>query len=777
MAIEFDQNNDAVKLDNYFDPNKAMVAIRKSLPWVVIIFCVATGIAYMYIRYTPSVFESSSLIKLDEKSEASILGIGSSLPSDPSSGMSGQLEILKSDVFLGKVADVLNYEISYYLKGSILEEERYDHSPFLVEVLSDKSTLASQSIRIRLIDEFKYELSKLNSDQEKVVGFYNQPIHYNGIKLQVFQNGAYSDDYKHLFFYFRINSKSKVIKLLKNNLKVNVENPSARTIRISMVDRNKHKARDFIAAVDTIYLKYSIAAKNQALEQKLLFLESQLKITEKKIDNYETYFENFVVQHRTLDLNSELGESLQRLNQLDTQRYFLKNNIIKLGVFLDHVRKEKDITFNPFTNEYLPDILKSSVTDYLSQYEKTKSISRSYSNKSTASSLIQEELKESRESLIWLIEEYLKVQKETLGELNKNRKIFEAELFRLPAMKNSYNKKRRFYNLEVEFYFSLIKTRAEMEITKAGTVTNYTVLSPPSLPFSPLKPNKDLIYIVALLVSLVLSLLFITAKYLINNQILSQKEMELLTSVPILGSIPFYRKEKLPLTKLVVNGNPKSAISEAMRSIRTSMQFISGAKENQIISITSTISGEGKTFVAVNLGAMLAMSHKKVVIVDLDMRKPKVHLAFSDDNSESGVSTILIGQTGLEENIHATEQENLYYIPAGLKPPNPAELILSPSFHEFVEDLKERFDIIILDTPPVGLVTDGILAMKKSDFSIYVFKANYSKRNFVKSLHNLRDVNKFTNMSVILNAVGKSTTYGNPYGYGYGYGYGYYEEK
>jgi capsular exopolysaccharide synthesis family protein len=247
----------------------------------------------------------------------------------------------------------------------------------------------------------------------------------------------------------------------------------------------------------------------------------------------------------------------------------------------------------------------------------------------------------------------------------------------------------------------------------------------------------------------------------------------------VLGSVPEYRRAKLKYTKLVVGQNPKSSINEALRSIRTNLDFmlptgkgIYNQNGSVVISITSTISGEGKTFVASNLGGIIAMSDLKVVILDFDMRKPKLHIAFDAENTQ-GVSSILIGKKTIEDCIQPTEINNLFFISSGPTPPNPSELILREDFDMLVEDLKKKFDVIMIDTPPVGLVTDGILIMQKVDMPLYVVKANYSKRMFTKNINRLVESNNFTNLAVILNAVKKT---GTGYGYGYGYG-GYYEDE
>jgi capsular exopolysaccharide synthesis family protein len=209
-------------------------------------------------------------------------------------------------------------------------------------------------------------------------------------------------------------------------------------------------------------------------------------------------------------------------------------------------------------------------------------------------------------------------------------------------------------------------------------------------------------------------------------------------------------------------------LAEALRTIRTNISFINSHAKT--IAISSSISGEGKTFVALNLAGILALSDKKVVLLDLDLRKPKVHLGLRKQN-DTGISNAIIGNVSINEIIQQTEIENLDFISAGSIPPNPSELILSDSFNAILNELKNRYDIVVIDSPPVGIVTDGVQVLSESDIPIYVFRSNYSKRIFAKKINELYQLKQIKNINVILNNVSISK---NEFGYGYGY---YDEEK
>jgi capsular exopolysaccharide synthesis family protein len=243
-------------------------------------------------------------------------------------------------------------------------------------------------------------------------------------------------------------------------------------------------------------------------------------------------------------------------------------------------------------------------------------------------------------------------------------------------------------------------------------------------------------------------------------------ELERISDAPVLGVVPVSSYSEG--SGLHIIDHPKSMVSEAIRTLRTNLDFFKINSPNKIIAISSTVSGEGKSFIAMNLGGVISLSHKKVIMLDVDMRKPKSITPTVESDHSKGMSTILIKKHQWQECVSKTFMEGFDYIPSGPHPPNPSELLLNGAFTSILEELKQNYDCIILDTPPVGLVTDGIMAMKHADISIYVFRANYSKREFLMNLKRIITINKFKNVTTVLNAMPASHEK---------YGYGYYEDE
>ncbi len=326
------------------------------------------------------------------------------------------------------------------------------------------------------------------------------------------------------------------------------------------------------------------------------------------------------------------------------------------------------------------------------------------------------------------------------------------------------------YSINEGFYHKLIEKKAEYLISQAGYVSQNTILEKAIVPKSPISPIRNKIYPLFILIGLFAGAGFILIRYLLYDEIPSINVIQSYTDAPILGTIPAYKRD-IPVSQLLVNKKPNSIFSEAFRTIRSNLQFISHGAETKVITVSSTVSGEGKTFVAINLAGILAISGKKVILLDLDLRKPRIHLGFNTTN-EKGISTLLIGKHSLEECLKKSELHNFDYITAGPVPPNPAELASGKQMDDLVMELEELYDVVIIDTPPVGIVTDALSNLQRANYPIYVMKANVSKRHFIENVNNLIEKKNIDNLSIILNGVDVLNRRYGSYGYGYGYGYG-----
>ncbi len=740
------------------DFNKLRIVIRNNWYWILLIFLAVNAIAYLYIRYTKNLYESESILKLDIKKDASDMGIKSMVEDQNLNILSGEIEIIRSKLFLNRVLDDVNFETSFFSIGDLLNEELYRNTPAVVTYFSKNHSLYNTRIGFRETSPKGFELAV--EGKPKVSGFYNKLVSIDDLDLILARNETFKRG-DELGYFLIIRSRDVMLHDFSQALMAEPVNFNANTVRVSFRDYNPFKAQYVLNKIDTIYLEYSNEQKNLANKQKIDWVSRELSNIEKRMEDFENYFEDFTLKNRTNDLDQDLKKTIEAMARIDSQRYEYTKRVKEVDNLVGSLEGNNRI-YSAELRQYVPERIGQQL-DALQELEREqeklklsyKEITFAYRQKeqdiASLRSKIQHQLQELRDR--WVNE---------LKTLSQRKVTLENEFATLPDKSTEFSKNQRFYKLYEEFYLTLMQSKSEFEIAQAGSTPDFKILSPASFPGAPISPKNEMILGVGLVGSLVAIFFFVALTYLLNNKITNLYELERIDRAPVLGLVPM--SNYLNGHGLHILQHPKSMLSESIRTLRTNLDFFNSASDKKTIAISSTVSGEGKSFIAMNLGGVMALSDKRVILVDLDMRKAKNQLPFQLKDNAKGVSTILIRKNSWQESVIRTSVANFDYLPSGPHPPNPSELLLQGGFAALLENLKDHYDVIILDTPPVGLVTDGIMAMRHADVSLYVFRANYSKKEFLHNLQRIISINKFSNITTVLNAV---TSQGKAYGYGY----------
>ncbi len=745
------------------DFTKLIIVLRKSIPWLLLLLagCLTTG--YLVYRYTKPLYESYSEIKLDQENQSNILNLPGTESQSSFNLMSSEIELITSRLFFNKIIESVQLSPQYFTYGQFLVDEKFRNPPFTVDCQLKNANLYNKNIDVTILDKERYQLAySLDDKTVEEEHRFEIPVENEDLKLVVHLEPIWNPSMGHEF-YFRINSHDALINYLETNLRVEPVNLDANIFRISFRDHNQSKAQALVSAIDTLYYKYSLEEKNRANHNKIEYLESQLIETEKKLDEYEKYFEDVTITNKTVSLDEDIKRTVTQINRLDSQKFKLQERLDDLNDLSQQLKSGRKISLPGPATEF-PGHLVSLIDEMNLLINERERLGLSYRQNTYTYRARQKEIDLLQTDLLMQIEELRKEVKEDIRFLERQKQLLYRQLNLLPSKTTEYNKAKRFYSLYEEIYLSLMQSKNEFEIAIAGSTTKIKILTPATQPQKPIKPDALPIGGISLSVFFVLAFAFVGIRYLAHDKINLIGDIERHTQATILGVVP---KDKLPDkgARIVVHKQPKSALSESLRSIRTNIDFMLPESKAKVYSITSTIGSEGKTFISTNLAALMAMAGKKVVVVDLDLRKAKVHLAFDHKPSDCGMSTLLINKHQLEECLINSEIDNLDFIPAGPVPPNPSELLLREEFDQLLDKLRQRYDHIILDTPPIGIVTDGLLAMSKADLPIYVFRAGYSKMDFIQNVNRLLTTGRYPNLSVILNAVA-----GKKSGYGYSYG-------
>jgi capsular exopolysaccharide synthesis family protein len=744
------------------DFNKLGVVIRNSWIWLVAIFLLINGITQLYLRYTKNLYESSSELKLEVKNDASELGIKNVIEEPNVNILSGEIELIQSKLFLSQVLDNANLGISYHSVGRVTNEELFGKAPFVVILKNRQGLRFDEPVYFEEKDGKSFQLRA--SGNEQIRGTFGNPVQFGGFEMTLLRNDDFEPGDEQGYF-FTIHSREEQLQYLTRNLTAEPLNFNANTIRVSFKDHNASKAQYVLNKIDTLYLLYSNEQKNLANRQKINWLSNELAQIESKMEGFEDYFENFTLQNKTNNLDDDLKQMVTRINELDSQRFKLTQRISHLDRITGELENKKQFV-TVSQPQGIPEPLARTMEELGQLLLEQEKLGMSYNEKTFAYRRLQKEVESLRTKVANQLEELRSEAATRLADLNAVKQKLEKEFAHLPDKNTEFSKNLRFYKLNEQLYLTLMQSKSEFEVVQAGTVPDFRILSPASFPVEPISPKRLMISGAGLVASFTLMLLFVGIMYLANNKITSLSELERNLHLPVIGVIPVSRH--IRNHGLFVVDQPKSMVSEALRTIRTNLDFFNADIDRKVISISSTVSGEGKSFIAVNLGAMIAMSGRRVVLLDLDMRKKKTNVPAVITDSTKGISTVLIKRNTWQESVVKTAIAEFDFIPSGPHPPNPAELLLNNTFRDLVSDLKEHYDYVIIDTPPVGLVTDGIMAMKHSDLCVYIFRANYSKKEFMVNLQRIININKFTNIGMVLNALPSTGAHK--------YGYGYYEE-
>lgn len=755
------------EVQNVLDPYKLYVVFKKSFLAMALIFIMTFIGVLLFIRYVKPVYESSSTIKLENSNRTNSLGLTSLKDEEDVTSLEGELEIIRSPVVRDKVIADLNLGISYFVYGSILFEEKFKSSPYEISFVEDYTKLAYDiPLDVEIIDENTFQIEFEKHSQAGVFGELCKTPFGNFILKKT----SYFKDFdKSQNTFFTFNSADALKAYFQNNLFADISNQQARTISISFKDHNINKAFSVVKSIDSIYFEQTLQLKLKTFDQSIEFLTNSIKKAEENLIDAEDKFETFMRKNKTMDVMADYTKYSELADGNVQTKKELTFNLSLLKNIEGLIEKDKDLT------EYIP--LLSSLDDEqltelitgLNQLNQDRDNMLLSQNESThAYQMKKKAAFNAKANALELITQNEKIIQKQIHDLNLELFEIESSIMSFPSKETEMTRLKRHYNLYDKFYGLLMDKLVEQGLTKAGVTVDFIILSQPAIERAPIYPKKGLIILSGVGVAILLCLLLVVARFLMYETITTLAELERSIPIPIIGTVPEYIAEKMLFSQLIVDKKSKSAITESLRSIRTNLDFITSNKKSKVISVTSTVGGEGKTFVAVNLAAVIAMTNQRVVVLDLDMRKPKIHLAFGAEN-HIGLSTILIEKNTVDEVIQLSRVPDLDFITAGPTPPNPSELILLPTLDKLIEDLKSRYDVIIIDTPPVGIVTDGMLLMSKADVPLYIVRINYSKFFVAQEIKRALNRGGYNKLRVIANAV--------PINRGFKYNYGYYDNE
>ncbi len=782
------------KLNEEFDPKLFRFILLRKLPIIILIFIISFLGAYLMLRYTQPIYEAKTIIQIESESKAQkFLELGR-ITYDQ---FSQKLELLRSRTFIERVLAKLPLDVRYYNEGKFLNYELYTSSPFYVNYVIYNPAVYNTPFKLSYVNDSLLRLSYTYRSSEDEVRREADVVPGKWMKFEELDlvihlkpNGSHLGNIfpRQKSFLFEIMQTDKLYDLYHSSINLTVLNEVAQTIQISVRDKNPARASDIANEMATEFQAFDIEKRSQSASNILEYIEFQLQNVFEDMMMYEDSISEYKRTHNVGDI-----DEIRRQNTLSQLNSF-ENELIKAQMESNILQSILDELSSKDTPDALLLITILSGSQYSTQLQ--SDIDK-----------LGELVRKKEQMLLQLppgsnffqsINQQIELQKNLM--LTKAQNIKNSTDVRIRELTRRYNSQfnqafsgeskphfdlkrfERSYSVTENFYNQLIEKRTEFSILIAGYVPENIILEKSYRTGDKVYPSKKKVFMIVVVLASFLSFVIVALSYFRFDAIVSVSEVGKYSSVPLLGVLPKYASD-IPLHKFIVEKYPKSFLAESLRAVRSNFQFINNSPGSKVIAITSTISGEGKTFLSVNLAGVLAISGKKVIIIDSDMRNPTVHKYFNLKN-KVGLSSILSEQCDYEEAIQDIHKFDIKFITAGPIPPNPAELLNDEKFNILIERLKEKFDFVIVDNPPIGLVSDALKSMQFADYPIYVLKANFSKRNFLPLTDKMLNVYGIKNLSLILNAYDKSISNVDMekdlvYAYGYarkGYKNHYYEQ-
>lgn len=790
--MESNLNNNQNQQNETIDIKKFIFKILANWYWFVFSIFITISIAFVINRYTDPVFSQKALVLVADKDNSvsggveGILEQQGILRAGRKKVVENEIAVLSSYRIINKTINQLpDFAISYFGMGRIRTVEFYKSAPFETIIDTNRTNKVNQPINIKLISENEYLLEIDGSVPVKKKMKYGEWYNDSSFTFCVNLTKPYfkSDPSFSYQYFFVINDNNQLTNKYKGKLNLNTTDKKSTIIELSTQGLVPQKEADFLNKLLEVYINTGLEEKNQIALNTIKFIDEQLNDITDSLEINESRLQNFRQNNRLIDISKEGSVLYEKIDRVQNEKAMLT---IKSKYF-DYLKKYIDDK-KDFTDVMAPSIvgiddpmLIKLITD-LSELSKQKNNYTYASNvKNPATELVNNQIESNRKALAENIRNLIQSNIISVNEVDKQTAKIEMEIAKLPSTEKQLITIQRKYKLNDQIYTYLLTKRAESGIAKASNVPDNKIIDTCLVEnATQVGPKKTLNYTIAILIGILIPLIIIIIVDFFNDKILDRHDVETHTNIPIMATIGHNNKA----FEFVVYEKPKSSIAESFRTLRTNLQYLHIDKnlKTHTISLTSTVSGEGKSFCALNLASIFALSGKKTIIMGLDLRKPKIHKEFGIENA-IGISTYLIGKNTLDEIIIQTQQENLFIVTSGPVPPNPAELLESEKMGKLMAELKSIFDVIIIDTPPVALVTDSLLISKYVDTNIYVIRQNYSSRTVLKFLNNLNTGSNYRSLGILINDVKIPSYYGNQYGYksgsygyGYGYGYGYYDD-
>ncbi|HTI60966.1 GumC family protein [Mucilaginibacter sp.] len=721
--------------------------------WIAASVLICVLISYIYLWVTPKTYATSSTLKIEEKKSefSDLVGVISNNDRGPSK-IQSEIFVLQSRTLILNAIKDLDYRVSFYISGKVRTTEVYPQKLLDIRLLKfDSLNFFRDLITFKPVTDKTCDLSyKISGKPAHQIVSYDNPVTIGNTSFSIKDPGYVV---KNAVYIFKFNVPEDFIGRVKGGLHTSEVVKNSNIISMQETDSNPQFAADALNAVMKEYLTYDKNLKTQSATNMIKFIDDQLESLSNNVKGSENSIEKFKTNSKILSVSSASDLELGKIREIESQRSILKIQLIAIDQLKDQITKEKDnVSLNLNLEGVIDPLLAGLVQSLDNLLAEKNTLLKTYNANSQV-------IKDINQQILQLKNAALNNIEGTSTRINKNIDYLDAQaqkvnekISTLPAAERDLISLQRDFEINDKVYSFLSEKRLDAQISRSAITPGASIVEPAEANFSPISPDEHTIHRTALIIGVAIGLGLIILIRILNPYIYDKETVESLTTIPIIGVIRKFPDEiDEDNTQILAVSRPKSIFAESVRSVRTNLNFIASEKSSKIICITSEVAGEGKSFIAVNLSSTLSLIDKKIILIAADLRRSRLHKTFHMPN-DIGLSNFLANQCGVDDVIRNTSQPNLDIILSGPVPPNPSELLHSKRMKEMITELKKRYDIIMVDTAPIGLVSDSIPLIRMSDINIFVIRSGKSKFYAATVPQRIANEYHLDNTVIILNA-------------------------
>jgi tyrosine-protein kinase Etk/Wzc len=742
------------------------------LPLFIISVALALLVAYLYLRYATPVYRSTGTLVIQE-AENGTQGdtkFQELFSSGGGKNIQSEIEYLRSRPLMERVVQALNLNTSYFGVGNIKELNIYKISPIALQVVQLRDSSKTFSLKFQFLDEYRFRI-----DEDPKVYMLGQTFETDAGTFKLLRTtvGAINKEYKITWQPTRA-----VASAYSTNLLIAPKASGTGILTLTLESTNPALAADIINRLMVEYQRAIVEDKNATTNQTLVFIDDRLQKISHELDSVTSRLLAYQQANNLIDFESQSTTYLSGVTetgkQIEAQRVQLELAQL-VDVYLSD--RKNDFNTTPSALGLTDPTLNTLIGAYnVQQLERKALIDGNVPRTNVKVQQLEAQIEKLRQSILENLRNIIATQRTALADLERKSSSLQAEIRSLPAKQQNLIEIRRQQESKLAVYNFLQEKREETAISLAATISNTKILEQASPNHNPVKPDPGTIKLLAIAIGLITPALFIFLLELLNDKVTARSDVEKLTATTILGEVGHsYVKEGLAVTP-----NNRGYVAEQFRIIRSNLQYVLHDVEKPVLLVTSSFSGEGKSFISTNFSSVMALAGKRTIVLEFDIRKPKI-LSLLNMAKKPGLTNYILGKASLLElPIPVEGHPNLFVMACGPVPPNPAELLLDEKLNDLFAYLHQQFDVIVIDTAPVGMVSDALTLSKFANATLYIVRQGYTFKKQIGLIDEFYQQQKMPRISIILNDVKVRAGYGyGRYGYGYGYGYGsnYFEDE